>query len=143
MDGSRSRPQKGTGPLDEIEFLSRQLGDLGRQHIEAVHRGIAALPAERGGTASAKLGSHGRRREVQALVALVAKQGAEVRQLDADGKLCSPALSSSQLRAGESGMHIVLGAAGGLRPDLQRRCGHLGKAAANAAGVPYGMSQNG
>ena len=100
MDGSRSWPREGAGPLDGIEFLSRQLGDLGRRHIEAVQRGIAALPSERGGTASAELGSHGRRREVQALVDLVAKPGAKVRQLTKDGKLCSPALPSTQLRAG-------------------------------------------
>ena len=62
-----------------------------------MQRGVATLPSERGGTAAGELGSHGRRREEQALIDLVAKPGAEVRQLAGDGKLSSPALSSPQL----------------------------------------------
>ena len=54
---------------------------------------------ERGGTTSAELGSHGRRSEVQALVDLIAEPEAEGRQLDADGKLRRPALTSAQLGA--------------------------------------------
>ena len=140
--GSRSRLPGSTGSLEGVELLPRQQGDLGRRDVEAVQRGIAALPSEREGTISEELSSHCRRREAHALVNFVAEPEAEGRQLVADGKLRGPALTSAQLGAGERGEDPFLGAAGGLRPGPRRRRGHFGEAAERAAGVPHGLSQN-